>query len=65
MRRYVSLFYWLPLFAVSSGFADELPRNTESVKNLILLIGDGMGPQQMGLLTTYARQAPNSLYAAR
>ncbi|WP_163833245.1 alkaline phosphatase [Spartinivicinus ruber] len=32
------------------------------IKNIILLIGDGMGPQQMGLLEAYARQAPNSRY---
>ncbi len=32
------------------------------IKNVIMLIGDGMGPQQMGLLEAYARQAPNSIY---
>jgi alkaline phosphatase len=32
------------------------------VKNLILMIGDGMGPQQVGLLEMYAREAPNSIY---
>lgn len=32
------------------------------VKNVILLIGDGMGPQQLGLLTEYARHAPHSIY---
>lgn len=32
------------------------------VKNLILMIGDGMGPQQVGLLELYAREAPNSIY---
>jgi alkaline phosphatase len=29
-------------------------------KNVILIIGDGMGPQQMGLLFAYARHAPGS-----
>jgi alkaline phosphatase len=33
------------------------------VKNVIVLIGDGMGPQQVGLLEEYARHAPNSVYA--
>ena len=30
-------------------------------KNVILIIGDGMGPEQVGLLLTYARQAPHSV----
>lgn len=34
------------------------------VKNIILLVGDGMGPQQIGLLEEYARRAPNSIYGA-
>src|SRR5690554_126745 len=33
------------------------------VKNIILLIGDGMGAAQVGLLETYAQNAPNSIYA--
>jgi alkaline phosphatase len=44
-----------------AGETNELPQ----VKNLILLIGDGMGPQQMGLLTAYAHQAPHTIYADR
>ncbi|MDO6525968.1 alkaline phosphatase [Motilimonas sp. 1_MG-2023] len=32
------------------------------VKNVILMIGDGMGPGQMGLLEEYARKAPKSIY---
>ncbi|WP_125717021.1 alkaline phosphatase [Pseudoalteromonas rubra] len=32
------------------------------VKNVILMIGDGMGAQQVGLLEEYARRAPNSTY---
>lgn len=37
-------------------------RNVESgqVKNVILMIGDGMGAQQIGLLEEYVRRAPNS-----
>lgn len=30
-------------------------------KNVILIIGDGMGPEQVGLLLAYARQAPHSV----
>ena len=36
----------------------------DSVKNVILMIGDGMGPQQIGLLEEYARRAPNSVLAS-
>jgi len=32
-----------------------------TTKNLILIIGDGMGPQQIGLLEAYATQAPHSV----
>ncbi|MFN3197123.1 MAG: alkaline phosphatase [Bradymonadia bacterium] len=35
------------------------------VKNVILMIGDGMGPQQVGLLEAYATRAPNSIYEGR
>lgn len=34
-------------------------------KNVIMIIGDGMGPQQVGLLLSYARQAPHSVLADR
>ncbi|MBU4129202.1 MAG: alkaline phosphatase [Proteobacteria bacterium] len=34
-------------------------------KNVILIIGDGMGPEQVGLLLTYARQAPHSVLKDR
>ncbi|TAN71283.1 MAG: alkaline phosphatase [Methylobacter sp.] len=35
------------------------------IKNIIMIIGDGMGPQQVGLLLSYARQAPHSVIANR
>ncbi len=38
---------------------------SEKTKNVIMIIGDGMGPQQVGLLLTYARQAPNSVVKNR
>jgi len=31
------------------------------LKNVIMIIGDGMGPQQVGLLLSYARQAPHGV----
>jgi len=35
------------------------------INNVILIIGDGMGPQQVGLLLSYSRQAPHSVIADR
>ena len=56
----------------SSAAVDDEPAHTEAtdratpeVRNIILVIGDGMGPQQIGLLQQYARQAPNSIYEGR
>jgi len=34
-------------------------------KNVIMIIGDGMGPQQIGLLEAYASQAPVSVIKSR
>ena len=42
-----------------------LEAESKSVKNIVLIIGDGMGPQQVGLLLAYARQAPHSILSAR
>ncbi|MGI0116636.1 alkaline phosphatase [Zooshikella sp. RANM57] len=44
------------LTVASSGYAEQ------KIKNVILMIGDGMGPQQVGLLESYARLAPHSIY---
>ncbi|MGR9116159.1 MAG: alkaline phosphatase [Gammaproteobacteria bacterium] len=46
-----------PLATVETG--------SKQVKNVVLIIGDGMGPQQVGLLLSYARQAPNSAISSR
>ncbi|SGY90331.1 alkaline phosphatase [Moritella viscosa] len=59
------------ILAISSVFlsaCNNSPTSTVStpeptkVKNLILMIGDGMGPQQVGLLEEYAQRAPLSIY---
>ncbi|KNC67687.1 alkaline phosphatase [Pseudoalteromonas ardens] len=41
------------------------PKPVTQVKNIILMIGDGMGAQQVGLLEEYARRAPNSTYNSK
>lgn len=50
----------LLLALVSSGGMAQV-----TVKNVILMIGDGMGPGQIGLLEEYARKAPHSIYNGR
>ena len=42
----------------------QQPGAESTVSNVILMIGDGMGAQQIGLLEEYARRAPNSSYHA-
>jgi alkaline phosphatase len=53
------------LIAISLGLVSSLSFAQSPVKNVILMIGDGMGPGQMGLLEEYARKAPNSIYHGR
>lgn len=54
----------LAIALVGFLISHALQANT-TPKNIILLIGDGMGVPQVGLLETYARHAPNSLYQGR
>ncbi len=57
---FVVLILWIAtLLSCSAGPPQSSP------KNIILLIGDGMGPQQLGLLFTYAKLAPNSIYMGK
>jgi alkaline phosphatase len=60
---------WLACFLSLALLAcAELTGNATAkpaIKNVILIIGDGMGPQQVGLLLSYARQAPRSIITSR
>ena len=40
-------------------------KTTSKIKNVILIIGDGMGPAQIGLLEAYARQSENPVIRSR
>ena len=53
-----------PLHPQPQGQKAE-PENGKKVKNVIMVIGDGMGPQQLGLLLAYAKQAPHSVIKNR
>jgi alkaline phosphatase len=56
----------ISLALLSCTAADSVkPEPAVKVKNVIMIIGDGMGPQQVGLLLSYARQAPHSVIASR
>lgn len=59
-------FYtWIILGLAGCSSVETKPITTTKVKNVILVIGDGMGPQQLGLLLSYARQAPNGVLKQR
>jgi alkaline phosphatase len=51
----------ISLALLSCTSADSVKPEAVKVKNIIMIIGDGMGPQQVGLLLSYARQAPHSV----
>jgi alkaline phosphatase len=64
-RRFV-----LAVFVAVAGSSDfaaaqPAPPPQRGVRNVILMIGDGMGPQQVNLLLLYARYAPSSPYPDR
>ena len=46
-------------------FASSMVASDLKEKNVIMIIGDGMGPKQVGLLLSYAKQAPNSVIQSR
>lgn len=64
MKKFMA--YCLISVALLSCTTLDTTRPTEAkVKNVIMIIGDGMGPQQVGLLLSYARQAPHGVIANR
>lgn len=46
--------------ATAELVSEPIHKSTPQVRNVILIIGDGMGPQQLGLLFAYAHLAPGS-----
>ncbi|POF60007.1 alkaline phosphatase, partial [Vibrio vulnificus] len=54
-----------PVVAVVATSTLSFNALSAEIKNVILMIGDGMGPQQVGLLETYANNAPNSIYQGK
>lgn len=49
----------------SSNSNNDSSSESGQVKNVIMMIGDGMGPQQMGLLEDYVTRAPSNPYQGK
>jgi len=63
--RFKGRFIILILMAALTSSCNENSSKSTAIKNVIIMIGDGMGPQQVGLLNSYAKYAPNSIYKAQ
>jgi alkaline phosphatase len=65
--RFAGLFLIVALIATgcSTIQAGKATPNAGRTKNVIMIIGDGMGPEQVGLLLSYARQAPDTVIKER
>ncbi len=61
-RAVLCVFVIIAVACVVMPACGERPRGA---KNVILFIGDGMGPQAMGLAMMYARNAPHSTVPGR
>ncbi|MHC5038870.1 MAG: alkaline phosphatase [Planctomycetota bacterium] len=69
-----SILLWVFLLLPSGLFSCQFPGeptpsapgpDSSKIKNVIIVIADGMGPQALGLLAAYAKYAPNSVYAGK
>ena len=49
--------------AAGTTIEPSATQETPRIKNLIIYIGDGMGPEAVGLLNAYAKYAETSIYA--
>ena len=56
--RYSIVFVSILLVGCMSTQPDS-KKQAGKIKNLIVMIGDGMGPQQIGLLDSYVRYTAN------
>ncbi|MCP3673770.1 MAG: alkaline phosphatase [Gammaproteobacteria bacterium] len=69
MNKFLRIFALLSMVGFSSLtiYGNETDNDTDSdkIKNVILIIGDGMGPAQVGLLEAYARQSKTPVLKTR
>ena len=64
MKKLIA-YCFISVALLSCSTLDKIRPPEAKVKNVIMIIGDGMGPQQVGLLLSYARQAPHGVIANR
>lgn len=64
MKKFIA-YCFISVALLSCSTLDKPKPKEAKIKNVIMIIGDGMGPQQVGLLLSYARQAPHSVIANR
>ena len=64
MKKLIA-YCFISIALLSCTTLDKTRPTEARVKNVIMIIGDGMGPQQVGLLLSYARQAPHGVIANR
>ncbi len=64
-KRLFSLTFLVVLLTGLGISAAKSEPSSNKIKNVILVIGDGMGPAQIGLLEAYARQAKNPVIRSR
>ena len=65
IMKKIMAYCLLSVVLLSCTALDKIRPTEAKVKNVIMIIGDGMGPQQVGLLLSYARQAPHGVIANR
>jgi alkaline phosphatase len=64
MKKFI-LYCFISACLLSCTTFDKSRPTDAKVRNVIMIIGDGMGPQQVGLLLSYARQAPHGVIINR
>ena len=64
MKKFLA-YCFISVTLLSCTTLDKTRPTESKIKNVIMIIGDGMGPQQVGLLLSYARQAPHSVIVNR
>ena len=64
MKKLIA-YCFISVALLSCSTLDKIRPPEAKVKNVIMIIGDGMGPQQVGLLLSYARQAPHGVIVNR
>jgi len=52
----------ITIFFMGCTQSQDYYQKNQKVKNVIFIIGDGMGPQQISLLQMYAKHANESIY---